>query len=474
MSSDSYIAEQLLGRSYKGVPFSGAQYEVVPDNSSMAQQYANFLLAENGVSTSIIDCDDEGTEITALFDFRSSTSTPYTAATQIVPRAAGFLGFLDHVEYQCGQFTVNEAAGTAAYINGPKVAIEETANYTAAHTQSMCYALDTSASLTPSLALGATGAAAYSGIGSSLAVNGGLTIRQAIWAQSAYFNTATASWRVEARITFKHAHDNFRRLGPGYGLPITSLKCWWNLGQNIMPVDILTGDAAPIITVLGNGTSTFRYRKLTPTPEFERTLMSHLADHEETYKFLSPITLPGVSSLTSLSLNNVNLGSVPQAERLWVFVYPSGSQQSTTSLYPYMQNIGLQSVMLKVGGEQLYQRQLALPNGFNQPEYAELFRTTQDAMVNDPWSGMPEGQFGYYQWRTANRYHVFTIRENKEVNAAQTLLFTASVAADLSGITPSNSTPVDVFFLAEYARWVKMSYHRINGILQPVWKELSA
>ena len=474
MASDSYIAEQLLGRSYKGVPFSCAQYEVVPDTSSMSQQYASFLLADNGVSTSIIDCEDEGTEVCGVFDLRSSTSTAYTSSTQIVPKAAGWLGFVDHVEIQAGPFVIAEAAGTAAFLNGPKVAIEETADYTAAHTQSMCYALDTSASMTPSLALGATGAAAYTGIGSSAGVNGGLTIRQGLWAQTAFFNSATNSWRVEVRIPLKHLHDIFRRLGARYGLPITSLKVWWNLGQNVMPVSILTGDAAPVITVLGSGNSTFRYRKLTATPEFERTLLAHLADYEETYKFLSPITLPGVSSLTSLSLNNVNLGSVPQAERIWPFIFPSGSQLSTTSLYPYLQNIALQSTMLKVGGEQLYQRQLALPNAANQPEYAELFRTTQDSMVNDPWSGTPKGQFGYYQWRTANRYHVFTIRENKEVNAAQTVLFQSGVAADMSGITPSTSTPVDVVFLAEYGRWMKMSYQRINGLLQPVWKELSA
>ena len=62
--------------------------------------------------------------------------------------------FIDHVEIQSGAFVISEAAGSAAFINGPKVAIEETADYTAAHTQSMCYALDTSASNTPFLALG--------------------------------------------------------------------------------------------------------------------------------------------------------------------------------------------------------------------------------------------------------------------------------------------------------------------------------
>ena len=474
MSSDSFIAEQLLGRSYKGVPFKGAQYEVLPDSSSQAQQYAQLLLAENGLNTAIVDCDDEGTELTAVFDFRSSGAA-YTAATQIVPKAAGWLGFIDRVDMMAPGLTIVEDSGSAVFINGPKLAIEETADFATGHAQSMCYALDTSPSLTPSLALGATGPAAYTGVGSSLAVNGGLTVRQAIWNQNAYFNAATNSWRVEVHIPLKHVHDLFRRLGARYGLPFTSLKVWWNLGQSVMPVTVLTADAPPVITVLGNGTCAFRYRKLTPTAEFERTLMAHLAEHSETYKYLTVSTLPTASNLTSPSIGNLNLGSIPNAERLWAVPCPAGAELSAFTLYPYMQNIALQSTMLRVGGENLYERQLALPNSANgQPEYSELFRTTQDAMVNDPWSGMPRGQFGYYQWRVANRYHCFTIRDNKQVDSAQNALFQSLVAADITGVAPSTSTPVNVFFFAERAMWLRMSYQRVSGLLQPVWRTVEA
>ena len=472
MSSDSLLAEQLLGRPYKGVPWKGAEYMTIPDTSSQSGQYSCFQLAENGTSTNVIDLDDDGTEVTFIVDLKSSNSTPYTATTQIVPKAGGWLTFLDHVEvvFAGSNCTISEPATSAAYIGPAKFAVEETLDYATANGSSLCYALDTSASLVPSLALGATGAAAYSGIGSSAGVNGGLTVRQAIWAQNAWFNAFTNSWRCQVHIPAKYLHDAFRRQGCVYGLPVSQLKLWFNTGATVMPVVVLTGDAQPIITVLTGGASEFRYRRMVPTVEFQRTLMSHLSEKaDETYEFLSQAILPSANGLTSPNLNNINLSSVPSIVRLWVFLCPSGAAASATSLYPGFQAIGMNQVMIRCGGEQLYQRQLALASATGQYEYQEIFRTVQDSCVADAWTHQNIGQLGAYNWRTANRIHCFPIRAHEQVMAAQNILFQAVLAADINGVTPSPSTPVDVAFFADYTRWIKKSYKKDNGTLVPVW-----
>lgn len=471
MSSDALIAEQLLDRPYKGIPFKGVEYMTIPDSSSAASLYANFQLAENGLATSIVDIEDEGSEVTIVYDLKSSTSTAYTATTQIVPKAAGWLGFFSHCEIAFSGVgnSITEPASSSAFITGPKFAVEETYDYANANAQSLAYALDTSGSLVPSLALGATGAAAYSGVGSSGAVNGGLTIRQAAWNQNAYFNAATSSWRVEVHLPLKFLHDIFRRQGAVYGIPISQLKVWYNTGNVVMPVVVLTGEGAPIITALGAGNSMFRYRRMVPSPEFQRTLMTHLADKaDETYKFLSVSNMPS-ATVTAPTLSNVNLSSCPSIERLWVFLSPSGANSSSTSLYPHYQAIGLNQLMIRCGGEQLSSRQLALQNPLGQYEYSEIFRTVQDACAADPWARQSLGLLNMYNWRIANRYHCFPIREHEQIVGGQNILFQAVVAGDIAGVTPSGSTPVDVVFLAEYARWLKKSYMKQNGVVVPTW-----
>ena len=471
-SYDLWAASQLLGRKYSGIPFTKAQYEVVADSSSLQQSYANFQLQDNGLGQAIIDVSDEGTEICLIANISSSTSTAYTGSEVVTPKAAGWLGFVDHVEaaFYGNEYQVNDPQGSASYLLGPKVAIEEGADYVASMNASLAYALDTSASLTGSFTPGATGPASYSGIGSSQTVNGGIAVRQALWNQRATFNSTTKAWQVEIHLPLRHLHPLFRNMGCRYGLPITTLKIWYNNLMSVCPVTVV-GGPAPKITWAGSGFNTFRYRKFTPTSEFERTLMEHLMSKTETVKFLRPVTLPSVTT-GSTALANINLGSVPEAERLWVFIMPSGSQLSSSSLYPYYQDIALNSVMIKVGGEQLYDRQLALQNGLGNYEYSEVFRLLQESMPSDPWTGRPDGQFGLYFWSIANRYHVFPINERVRANASQSLLFQAIIAQDTqagsAGLAPTTSAPVDVIFIAEVTERFKISYKKLQGLLTPM------
>jgi hypothetical protein len=174
-------------------------------------------------------------------------------------------------------------------------------------------------------------------------------------------------------------------MGARYGLSITALKVWWNLGQYEMLFLHPHGDAGPIITMLDAGTSVVRYRKLTAIPEFESSLHSYFADHEVTYKFLSHGTLPGVSGLTSTALNNINLGSIPQAESIWDRL-PQQQRHVDHLSVPMHARYHHAERDAEVRSEQLYQRQLGLPNAGSQTGFTELFRTTQDALVNEPWS----------------------------------------------------------------------------------------
>ena len=475
-SYDTAAAAQLLGRPYKGIPFEKVQYEVVADSSSLQQSYCNFQLADCGLGQAIIDLDDEGSEICLIADIRSSNpSAPYTGAETIVPKAGGFLNFVDHVEasFVGGEYTINDPQGSACYLLGPKLAIEETTQYTLSMNPSLCAALDTSPSLTGSFTPNSTTAASYSGIGSSQTVNGGIALRNAMFAQKSFFNAPTASWRCEIHLPLRHLHTLCR--GVRYGLPIQTFKVWYNTGQVVMPVTV-QGGAAPIISYLGSGFNTFRYRKMTPTSQFEASLHEHLTGKTEMIKFLRPVSLPGVLGTTSSVLNNINLGSIPNAERLWVFVYPSGSQLSATSLAPYMLNTAMNQVMIRCGGEQLYDRQLALQNGLGQPEYSEIFRLLQESMPADPFNGRPAGQFGLFFWSIANRYNVFPINEKLRMNAGQSVLFQAVIAQDTQagaqGLAPSSTNPVDVYFIAEATERVKVTYRKLAGLLTPIYERV--
>ena len=469
-------AEELLGRPYKGIPFRKSEFEVISDSSSLPQSYVNFELANQGTCQVVIDLKDEGTELCFIYDLASNTpGTPYTGSETVVPRGS-FLTLVDHVEAQFvgGGFQINEPQGTAPYLLNWKLAIEENTEYALNMNPSLCYALDTSPSLTGSFVPGSTAAASYAGIGSSQTVNAGIALRNAMVQQKQFFNAATASWRGEAHIPLRHLHPIFRQ-GTRYGLPIQNLKIWLNYGQTVMPFTV-QGGPAPKITFLGQGQSTFRYRKLTPTPEFQKTLEEHLAGKTETIRYMRAQSLPGLSGIVSPTLQNINLGSVADCERLWVFIYPTGAQLSATNLAPFMLNTGLSQVMIKAGGFQLYDRQLALPNALGQYQYSELFRVLQESMPADSWANRPAGQFGQYFWSIANRVYCFPIHEEQRLNAGQSLMFagviTQDVQAGAQGLPPSNSNPTDVYFVAECTERVRVTYKKLMGNLTPVYERI--
>ena len=477
MSNDKRIAEVLLGRTYRGEsPFSRAEFVSVPDSTVGANQFSNFLLEANGLSTAIIDVDDAGSEITAVFDFRSSNpATPYTASTQIVPKAFGFLGFIDHIRAIGPGFDVNEPAGSSAYLLGTRVAIDGDADFALTQAASLAYALDTSPALVPSLTLGATGAAAYTGLGGSSATNGGLTVRQAIWNQTSFFNAATASWRCEIHVKLSLLSDMFRRMGVRYGLPIQQLQVYWNTGiqsNSYMPVVVLTGEPAPVISVLGAGNSWFKYRRYTPSESFSRALQSHISTKpRETIEFVMGCIVPGVSGLTTPNPPTLNLGPIQNVRRIIEWLYPSGSQYSATSLYPAMQNIAPYNWMMKVGGMQQYDRLLAQPNQNNNnvPEFQELFRETQDSMPVDERGYYSRGQFDYLRYMISTHFNSFRVRDGDNVQANQSILIQQQIAPGTSGITPSSGTPIDIFVLAEIASWLHCTYEKQDGVWQPKW-----
>ena len=477
--SYAHIASVLLDRTtkYKGPPaFTQSWYDQVIDSGSNTM-FAELNLLQQGLSQQIIGTRDPATGLRIMVELTSSTSTPYTAANipNMSMKGGGCALLVDRTITMAGDFTSANDPTVNTWTSWINMALDNTEQDLEEGNSKFQFLLDKSTSITPTLVAGATGSGVYAGVGGPQTVNDSQTTRQYWFAEQAVFNPATNGIRFEAFIRLCDLDPAFRDLPEvmlGLG-GITQLIVWYNtMAQSIQPFISTDGAPAPRISIVPGNTALV-YRRYTASAHFETQLMKHLSERaEKTHSYLETKVLPSLTNYTGSNISNINLGSFPNLRRLLVVISPSGAATSNTSTFPCAQSVGLTDVMVRVGGDQCFQRPLGLQNAFGQVAHYELYRTTMDASLIEQDEQANEGDalLSYEAWRRCNRVHAFDLSQMKDLSNGDAIFFSARLIADLSQNITIGSTPLDILFFAQSDKWYKSGYRKQNGQLWPYWR----